>query len=155
MVLHIYSSYIGYLGYKMHIHIFCQMLKYVAGYWNYHIQSILTQNTDHGPMNLTRGPYLNTPQEYFQQFSENITVKFRPHSQSMFCRIFKSLAGYWNYHLESILAQNSNHGRINLILITYLHTPQEYFQQFSEKFTVKFRTHSQSKLCRVFKSLAA
>ncbi len=50
---YIYSSYIGYLGYKMNIHIFCRILKYVAGYWNYHIQSILAQNRDHGPMNLT------------------------------------------------------------------------------------------------------
>ncbi len=70
---YIYSSY---LGYKMHIHIFCQILKYLAGYWNshmigpianqnfggykslarywnYHLQSILPQNRDNGPMNLT------------------------------------------------------------------------------------------------------
>ncbi len=29
---YIYSSYIGYLGYKMHIHIFCRNLKYLAEY---------------------------------------------------------------------------------------------------------------------------
>ncbi len=179
----------------------------------YHLQSILAQSPDHGPMNLTQGPYLNTPQEYVQQFSENVTikfsqskfclifklsswilefpcsensssksrswtyqfdpgnlleypsrifsaifrnftVKFRPHSLTNFCRIFKSPAGYWNSHVQRILAQNPDHGPINLIQVTYLNTPQEYVQHFSESFTVKFRPHSLTNVCRIFKSLA-
>ncbi len=128
-------------------------MKSVDGYWNYHLQSILAQNPEQGPINLTQGTYLNTPQEYFQQFSENVTVTFRPHSHSKFCRICKSLARYWNYHLQSILAQNPDYVLINLILVSYINIPQEYFQQFSIKFTIKFRLQSQSKFSRIFKSI--
>ncbi len=49
------------------------------------------------------GTYLAIPQEYFQWFSENVMISFRPHSLSNFCRIFKSLDAYWNY-IQSILA---------------------------------------------------
>ncbi len=53
-------TYIGYFDYKMHIQIFCRNLKYVAGYWNYHIQSILAQNPAHGTYEFDVGTLLDT-----------------------------------------------------------------------------------------------
>ncbi len=161
-------------------------------------------------MNLTQGSYLNTPEEQIQQFIETFIFKFRPHSQTNFFQIFKSLAGYQNYHLQSILAQKRDHRLMNLTYGSYMHTPEgqlqqiyrnvhhhvqapypnkvftgysylqldigitifrafqlknkirhmnldsecylntleEQFQQFIEKFIIKFRPHSQSKFLR-------
>ncbi len=31
---------------------YCWIFKYLAGYWNYHVQSILAQNPDHRPNDL-------------------------------------------------------------------------------------------------------
>ncbi len=132
----------------------CRIYKSLAGYWNYQFQSILAQKRNHGPMNLTQGTYLTYPEEQFQQFTENFAVKFRPHSQSNVYRIYKSLAGYWNYQLQSILAQRQDNEPMNLTVGTYLTTPEEQFQQFTENIAIKFRSHSQSKFCQIFKSLA-
>ncbi len=55
-----------------------------------------------------------------------------PHSHLQFCWIFKSLARYWKYHVQNILAQNPDHRPINFIMLTHLTTPQEYLQQFSK-----------------------
>ncbi len=121
----------------------CQIFKSLAGYWNYHLQSILAQKEDDGPMDLTKRSYFNTPGEQFQQFIQMFIIKFRPHSQSNFYLIFKSLAGYWNYHLQCILAQKRDDGPMNLTLGGYLSTPEEWFEHFIEKFIIKFRPHNQ------------
>ncbi len=42
-------------------------------------------------MNLTQGNYLNTPEEYLQQFTEYFAVKFRPHSQDIIIKVMPDI----------------------------------------------------------------
>ncbi len=99
-------------------------------FWNYHLQSILNQNLDHKPINFINETYFTFPQEYFQWFSEKLTISFSPHSLSKFCWIYKSLDGYWNYY---VLAQNLDQRAINFIDETYFTiTQKKCFQWFSE-----------------------
>ncbi len=165
------------------------ILKSLAGYWNYHFQSILAQKRDktyefdlgklleppsrivsttyrnvhyniQAPqpikhftaysnlwwdigitgfraiqlnnkirhMNLTKRSYLNANEEQFQEFIEMFIFNFRPIANQSFYRIFKSLAGYQNYNIQSILAQKRNNRPINMTWTSYLNTSEEQFQ---------------------------
>ncbi len=104
-------------------------------------------------MNLCQESYLNTPEEQFQQFIEKFIFKFRPHSQSTF--LLDIQISCWILELPS-LEHSSSKRKIRIMNFSqesYLNTPEEQFQQFIEKFIIKFRFHNQSKFFTGYSNL--
>ncbi len=79
----------------------------------------------------------------FFRFSEQFTINIRPHSLKTYCWIFKYPAGYWNYHVQSILAQNPDHRPNNFIWGTY-----NIYSTTLRNMTIMFRLHRIKQFCR-------